>query len=147
MPLPEPRPGLVVRYAYLWRDEALRGREEGSKDRPCVVVLAVRDQGGNQVVTVAPVTHGPPAAQRLPVELPPGTKRRLGLDDSPSWIVTDDLNEFIWPGPDLLPVPRLRPTSFTYGLLPAALYATLRDHVLTHARRRTLQLVRRDPNP
>ncbi len=104
MPLPEPRPGLVVRYAYLWRSEAARGREDGSKDRPCVVVLAVHAQGRELVVTVAPITHSPPAAAARAVELPAATKRRLGLDGARSWIVTDDLNRFVWPGPDLRPV-------------------------------------------
>ena len=33
MPLPDLRPGLVVRYDYLWTREAAAGREQG-KDRP-----------------------------------------------------------------------------------------------------------------
>ena len=37
MALPEPRPGLVIRYAYLWRDQGLAGADEAAKDRPCVV--------------------------------------------------------------------------------------------------------------
>jgi hypothetical protein len=40
--LPEPVPGLVIGYAYLWRDEAPRGQDKGLKDRPCVIVLAVQ---------------------------------------------------------------------------------------------------------
>jgi hypothetical protein len=28
---PVPQPGLVIRYAYLWRREALAGQEEGAK--------------------------------------------------------------------------------------------------------------------
>lgn len=43
MPLPEPKPGRVIGYAYLWRDQAAKGREEGIKDRPCVIVLAVQE--------------------------------------------------------------------------------------------------------
>ena len=31
----------MVRYAYLWTHEAEAGAEEGRKDRPCAVVLAV----------------------------------------------------------------------------------------------------------
>jgi hypothetical protein len=30
--LPDPHPGLVIRYAYLWKREYDEGREEGSKD-------------------------------------------------------------------------------------------------------------------
>lgn len=133
MTFPEPRPGLVVRYAYLWRSEAARGREDGSKDRPCVVVLAVRAQGRELVVTVAPITHSPPAAAARAVELPAATKRRLRLDAARSWIVTDDLSRFVWPGPDLRPVPS-RTDTFAYGLLPAALYEQVRQAVLAHAR-------------
>ena len=39
--IPDPSPGLVIRYAYLWKREADRRRTEGTKDRPGVVVLSV----------------------------------------------------------------------------------------------------------
>jgi sugar phosphate permease len=39
--LPEPIPGLVIRYSYLWHSEYVRGREEGQKDRPCAIVAAI----------------------------------------------------------------------------------------------------------
>ena len=94
MPLPAPEPGLVIGYAYLWRHEALRGRDDGVKDRPCVIVLSVRDVGGQIVVTVAPITHSPPDRPELAVEIPVETKRRLGLDAARSWIVAGDLNQF-----------------------------------------------------
>ena len=133
MSLSEPRSGLVVRYAYLWRHEAARGREEAGKDRPCVVVLAVLARGDDLIVTVAPITHRPPRAASRAVELPVATRRRLGLDAARPWIVTDDLNRFVWPGPDLRPIPG-RPASFAYGLIPAALYEQVRLAVLDHAR-------------
>jgi hypothetical protein len=41
MPIPSPEPGLVISYAYLWHHEHEAGREEGRKDRPSVIVLAV----------------------------------------------------------------------------------------------------------
>jgi hypothetical protein len=144
MPLPEPRPGLVIRYAYLWRNEAERGREEGSKDRPCVVVLSVRDREGDRVVTVAPITHSPPRPDSGAVAIPPATKQRLGLDDLPAWIVTDDLNEFVWPGPDIRPIPRKPPGTYAYGLIPAGLYNAVRQRIIEHARARRVQPVRRD---
>jgi hypothetical protein len=31
---PEPQPGLIISYAYLWHHEHRAGREEGLKDRP-----------------------------------------------------------------------------------------------------------------
>jgi hypothetical protein len=54
---PTPTPGLVIRYSYLWRSEYLRGQEEGVKDRPCAVLLAVTDDEGEQKVIVLPVTR------------------------------------------------------------------------------------------
>jgi hypothetical protein len=61
MAFPEPQPGLVISYAYLWHHEHRAGREEGVKDRPCVVILAVQSAAdGTTMVRVAPVTHSPP---------------------------------------------------------------------------------------
>jgi hypothetical protein len=79
----------VIRYSYLWRAEQRRGQEEGVKDRPCAVVLMTRNEEGNDVVTVLPITHTPPfqSDAELAIEIPAETKRRLGLDDAPSWIM------------------------------------------------------------
>ena len=98
-----------------------------------MVVLTVRARSDDLIVTVAPITHRPPRAASRAVELPAATRRRLGLDAARSWIVTDDLNRFVWPGPDLRPIPG-RPASFAYGLIPAALYEQVRLAVLDHAR-------------
>ena len=118
MPLPDPKPGLVIGYSYLWQDQARTGREEGAKDRPCVIVLAAQRQLGGLVVHVTPITHTRPALQADGVELPPGTKARLGLDDQTSWIVTTELNCFTWPGPDLRPISRDKPDTFVFGEIP-----------------------------
>ncbi len=126
MPLPKPVPGLVIRYSFLWSHEAKAGSEEGSKDRPCAVLLATTTKDGEQLVTVLPVTHTPPADERLAVEIPAGTKKRLGLDDARSWIVLSEANRFQWPGPDLRPVPDGADSSIAYGLLPAGLYDLIR---------------------
>lgn len=133
MALPDPAPGLVIGYAYLWRDEALAGREEGRKDRPCVIILSVETKDSQTVVTVAPITHSPPDRPEHVVEIPPATKARLGLDGARSWIVAADLNRFVWPGVDLRPT-KHGEAEYAYGLLPAALYRDLRDKVLALAR-------------
>ena len=88
MALPEPAPGLVLRYSYLWRRERDEGRHEGRKDRPCAIVVALRraDAAGTRVL-VLPVTHDAPHDPDTAVELPPRVKRRLGLDDARSWVV------------------------------------------------------------
>jgi hypothetical protein len=86
MSLPEPEPGLIISYSYVWRSEAAQGREEGVKDRHCVIVAALeRQENGEAIVTVLPITHrepGDPAkAVEIPlVTIPLVTKRRLGLD-------------------------------------------------------------------
>ncbi len=54
MSWPEPRPGLVIRYADLWRSEAEAGREEGVKDRPGAIVVAVKTEPGETVVYALP---------------------------------------------------------------------------------------------
>jgi hypothetical protein len=119
---PEPVSGLVVRYAYLWREEYRRGQEEGFKDRPCAVVVVTADEAGRRIVTVLPVTHTPPVDPGLAVEIPAATKRRLGLDDARSWIVLSEANRFAWPGPDLRPTTPGDPSGVVYGLLPRALF-------------------------
>lgn len=126
MPLPKPVPGLVIRYSFLWSHEAKAGSEEGSKDRPCAVLLTTTTREGEQIVTVLPVTHTPPADESLAVEIPAGTKARLGLDEARSWIVLDEANRFQWPGPDLRPVPGDKDATVAYGLLPAGLYDLVR---------------------
>lgn len=125
MPLSQPFPGLVIRYAYLWRDEHRRGQQEGLKDRPCAVIVVTTNKAGEEVVTVLPITHTPPSDPALAVEIPPATKRRLGLDDERSWIVLNEANRFVWPGPDLRPASPGDIASVAYGLLPRALFKEL----------------------
>lgn len=143
MPLPDPVPGLVISYAYLWRDQRDQGREEGVKDRPCVVVLAVRQEAGERLVTVAPITHTPPRDPREAIEVPGATKRRLGLDDARSWIVAAEMNRFPWPGPDLRPIPG-RLGVFAYGSLPRQLMVQVRDRIAELHRDRKFRMVSRE---
>lgn len=143
MSWPVPAPGLVIRYAYLWRREHLTGQEEGVKDRPCAIVMAMVDEMGEQKVTVLPITHAPPRDPDEAVEIPAATKRRLGLDDARSWIVVAEANEFIWPGPDLRPRAGAGAESVAIGFLPPALFRTVRDRFLALDRLRKARLVPR----
>jgi hypothetical protein len=59
MVLPVPHPGQVIRYAYLWWNEARRGREDGTKDRPCSIVLTRITTAGRTVAYVLPITQTP----------------------------------------------------------------------------------------
>jgi hypothetical protein len=122
MSFPDPVPGLVIRYSYLWSHEAEEGREEGAKDRPCAIVLSSCDEKGRNKVIVLPVTHSRPKETQEAVELPPLVKRHLGLDDARSWVVVSEANEFVWPGPDLRPLPGEDVSTCVYGMLPPRLF-------------------------
>jgi hypothetical protein len=133
--LPNPEPGLVVSFAYLWHSEYEQGRYEGVKYRPCVIVISVQALSGRHMVTVAPVTHSAPTRPDDAIEIPADTKRRLGLDDARSWVVVNEVNDFAWPGPDLLPT--------VYGFLPPGLYRRIRDRIKALGATEQLQSVRR----
>jgi hypothetical protein len=143
MPFPQPAPGLVIRYSYLWREEQQRGQEEGAKDRPCAVILVTTDEQGDQVVTVLPITHTPPSNPLLAVEVPPATKRRLGLDDDRSWIVLTEANRFVWPGPALRYTQPGDLSSVAYGLLPRALFKEVATRFCELVTARQARLVQR----
>lgn len=143
MSLPTPRPGLVIRYSYLWAREHDRGREEGAKDRPCAVLLATRTDEQDLRVIVLPITHRPPHDLAEAIEIPAVTKRRLGLDDDQSWILLSEGNAFQWPGPDLRPARGCGPESVALGLLPASLFRAMRDRFLAlHAQRKARMVTR-----
>ncbi len=78
------------------------------------------------------------------MELPLGAKKRLGLDDAPSWIVTSELNRFVWPGYDLRPTTRDKPDVFAWGFLPVEIFATLKSGIATHQREKRLRLTPRE---
>ncbi len=109
-----------------------------------MVVLAVEQKDGVRVVTVAPITHTPPREPGEGVELPAETKRRLGLDDQQSWIITNELNRFPWPGPDLRPISRGRPTKFAYGPLPRKLMLQVIQRLSEQYQAHRIRTVRRD---
>jgi hypothetical protein len=128
--LPKPEAGLVIRYSYLWLREHLEGREEGTKDRPCAIILATHDQEGETQVLVVPVTHNQPEQGTDALELPQAIKRHLGLDADRSWVVLSESNLFDWPGPDLRRVGDQDNASIAYGFLPPRLFAELRRRFL-----------------
>ena len=77
MTWPAPRPGLVVRFSYLWKREADAG-EEGVKDRPCAVVIAIKGEGGHPRVIALPITHSRPQPPDEGIESAPA-------DQDPPW--------------------------------------------------------------
>jgi uncharacterized protein YifN (PemK superfamily) len=143
MPFPEPRPGQVIRYSYLWKREYDQHQEEGVKDRPSTVIIVTKNDDDEKLVTVLPITHTPPADPNLAMEIPRQTKQRLGLDDERSWIVLSEANRFLWPGPDLRMAKPGDPSSVVYGYLPANFFETVRTRFIAAAKAQKAMLIRR----
>jgi len=142
MLIPPPVPGMVIRYAYLWSDDKAKGRVEGAKERPCVLVLAVRQATGIIQTVVAPITHAPPGDPADSIEVPSTVRQSLGLDTERQWVRLDELNSFGWPGFDLRPHPRTG--AIAYGMLPRDFYEEVRIRILERNKRKRLKPISRD---
>jgi hypothetical protein len=139
--LPDPKPGLVVRYDYLWSREAAAGRDQG-KDRPACLVAATDSLTKPRYVVLLPITHTSPTGDTVGVELPPKVKRAIGLDDSPSWVIISEHNIDEWPNAGLAPIPG-KPSTFSYGFIPPGLFAQIKTKFLELARQKRSDAVRR----
>ena len=128
----EVRIGWIFRYSYLWDWQHREGREEGDKDRPCLVLAIVMvTEAGAPVVRVLPITHAPPADPGDAIEIPAALKNRLRLDHERSWIVLTESNRFTWPGPDLRSVDS---DAGYYGALTPGLFAEVKRRFVAIAR-------------
>ena len=104
MAFPDPKPGLIVRYDYLWSHEAAAGRDLG-KDRPACLVVASDSLTEPRYVVLLPITHSRPSADTVGVEIPAKVKQTLGLDDAPSWVIVSEYNVDEWPNAGVSPLP------------------------------------------
>lgn len=127
-----PQPTDVISYVYLWAREAVAGRDEGSKERPVVVVLAARKRSHGTELLVVPVTTRPPRRGDAAIEMPDRVRQHLGLGADRCWIICDELNRFTWPGPDIRPVRGKAEVSPFFGKVPGRLLEQIRV-VLTEA--------------
>lgn len=137
-------PGRVVRFRYLWRREAAQGHEIGAKVRPCIVFLTEpTDVPGQVRARVVPISHSAPTNPGDAFQLPPDTRRRLGLDEGDAWVSVVEFNRFVYPGgfEDLPPTPDGRAS---YGPLPQRQFARLFNTLRENARRGDLSLTDRD---
>ena len=109
------------------------GRPKGRKDRPALALaVAISDQDGRRHVLALPITHAQPGAAHHRVELPAATKRILGLDDAPSWVITTEAARFAWPGADVRVAPgRATPI---YGFVSSALLKSIAQSFLANRR-------------
>lgn len=129
----EPPVGHLIAYEYLWQSHAA-AREDGEKVHPAAVILAKRATGRGSIAYAVGISHTPPTANKRALEVPSRLKHRLGLDGRRSWVYTDQVNVFVWPGPDLRPADWLssRPETqgtCVIGALPRDWFQTLVNHV------------------
>ena len=128
MALPEPRPGLVFRYDYLWSHDSAAGRGYG-KERPACLVAAMDPAASPRFVVILPITHTQPDKETVGVEIPARVREALGLDDAPSWVIVSEHNVDEWPNGGLVPLPG-RPDTFSYGFIPPGLFAQVKARFL-----------------
>jgi hypothetical protein len=137
----DPKPGLVVRYDYLWFREAAAGRDQG-KSRPTCLVAASDRPSRPRYVVLLPITHMPPDADAVGIEIPAKVKQAIGLDNAPSWIIVSEHNIDEWPNAGLSPLPG-KPGAFGYGFIPPGLFAKIKAKFLELARQNKSGAVRR----
>ena len=141
MAIPEPKPGLVIRYDYLWSHEAAAGREQG-KERPACLVAASDSSVRPRFVVILPITHSPPSDDTVGIEIPARVRQALGLDDAPSWVIVSEYNVDEWPNGGLAPLPG-RPGLFSYGFIPPRLFTQVKEKFLELSEQRRSSGVRR----
>jgi hypothetical protein len=126
--LPDPQPGLVIRYDYLWTREAAAGRQQG-KDRPACLVAATDSTVTPRFVVILPITHTTPSGDTVGIEIPAKVRAAIGLDAAQSWVVVSDHNVDEWPNAGLAPIPG-RQGVFSYGFIPPGLFRQIKSKFL-----------------
>ncbi|MCP4041363.1 MAG: type II toxin-antitoxin system PemK/MazF family toxin [Gammaproteobacteria bacterium] len=141
----EPKPGLVIRFDFLWKEEEQAGRIEGRKDRPCAIILAAKPrENGTQDVVLCPITHSLPRKGESAVEIPVKLTRHLNLDDGRSWIRTHQVNTVEWEK-DRLPfgVVPAHKGQWVFGQLPHGIGKHVFEQVRDNIGKKRLRNVRR----
>lgn len=147
---PAPPVGHVVAYEYLWSSKADR-REDGEKVYPTALILAKSMEFGSPLVYALGISHKPPNPTERALEVPRKMARWLGLDDRPQWLYTNELNIFVWPGPDLRPATwissrKLQHGSCVLGPLPQDWFEEVKRDFLESARLQRLKVTKQlDP--
>lgn len=139
MPIPDPSPGLVVRYDYLWSREQAAGRSQG-KDRPACLVAA--SSTTPRFVVLLPITHSRPMGDTVGIEIPPKVRQSIGLDEASSWVIVSEHNVDEWPNAGLSPIPG-QTNVYAYGFIPPRLFAQIKEEFLKLAGEKKSSTVRR----
>ena len=85
----------MISYPYRWAREAAAHRAvDGTKARPCGVVVAAVTTSGQTHLLLAAISSKPPHADQEALALPEIERRRAGLDPSrEAWIYVNEANE------------------------------------------------------
>lgn len=129
MSVPNPVPGLVIGYEFLFRTDKEKGRENAAKPHPCAIIIVNKEIDERTRVTVLAISHLPPrkSDEKFYLPLSPQECADAGLDAMPQWINIQDANSFDWPGFDLA---KTAPDgSYTYGKLRKATFKRVVDAV------------------
>jgi len=84
--------GSLVHYQFLWSHEASMGREEGSKRRPCAIILRNPLPASDRIFLI-PVTTKQPDGATPAIEIPELEARRMGLvEPIRRWVILNEVN-------------------------------------------------------
>jgi hypothetical protein len=75
--------------------------------------------------------------------MPMKVKHNLGLDSERSWIVTSELNRFIWPGPDIRLIKGKTGLSPFFGAIPEKLFAEVKERFIAEAKLGKVGIIKR----
>lgn len=134
----DPRPGDIWRYPYLWHRQSQAGETEGRKDRPTAIVAAVRNQNGDLIIALLPITTKRPPADCAAIEIPPIEARRAGLaTEIPLWVILQEFNQ------DTVGASWYLEPDGRMGSIGPAFLARLTRKFLDHLKNRTTLAIRR----
>ena len=84
--------GTLVHYQLLERHEAVQGKEEGTKRRPCAIVLRSQNPASDRIFLI-PITTRQPDKDVPALEVPQLEARRMGLHEPISrWVILNEVN-------------------------------------------------------
>ncbi|WP_234632415.1 hypothetical protein [Agrobacterium vitis] len=136
MNLPDPVPGLVIRFGYTWHKDRFR------KDRPCAIVLTSQESG---LVTVVPITHSYPEVgeEDQSILIPEDICKAIGLDQEANYVRVSEINQFVWPSDRLAPLPHDQ-TRCDYGMVPESFFLEIRKKLAAIARAKRMKALKVD---
>lgn len=136
MKLPDPVPGLVIRFGYTWHKDRFR------KDRPCAIVLASKESG---LVTVVPITHSYPEVgeEGESILIPEDICKAIGLDQEANYVRISEVNRFEWPSERLVPLPHDK-NRCDYGMVPNGFFLEIRKKVAEAVRANNMKTLKVD---